>query len=125
MNNNYIRVFSSLTHYKEPTSLIKKLDTSATPSYLIGFKGNNIYKLYNRKSKKAITSRDYIILKHYLYKPNNPKSIRRAFSNLESLEGSNIDKSIILEESSNLESNIIEEESSNLEKSISSFKVPT
>ena len=74
-----------------------------------------------------MTSRAYIICKNYHYKPNNFYSIKEALSNLESLEGSNIDKSIILEkeESSNLDSNILEEESSTLEKSISSSKVPT
>ena len=58
-------------YYKEPTSLIKKLDYKATPYYLIESIGNNIYKLYNLKRNKAITSRDYIILENYFYKPNN------------------------------------------------------
>ena len=131
-NINNIRVFSSLTYYKEPTSLIKKLDPRATPYYLIGFIGNNIYKLYNLKSNKVVTSRDCVILEDYFYKPNNLQNIREAFSNLKSLEGSNIDESITLEDSSNLELNNLEEsstleeeESSNLENSIPSPKAPT
>ena len=131
-NINNIRVFGSLTYYKEPTSLIKKLDPRATPYYLIGFIGNNIYKLYNLKSNKVVTSRDCVILEDYFYKPNNSQNIREAFSNLKSLEGSNIDESITLEDSSNLELNNLEEsstleeeESSNLENSIPSPKAPT
>ena len=74
-NISNIRVFSSLTYYKEPSLFIKKLDSKATPYYLIGFIGANIYKLYNPSSNKIITARDCKIIEGYFYKPNNYSNI--------------------------------------------------
>ncbi|KAF2820944.1 hypothetical protein CC86DRAFT_254054, partial [Ophiobolus disseminans] len=57
-NLEHIRVFGSLAYYKEPSGFTKKLDSIATPYYLIGFTSPNIYKLCNPKTNKVITSRD-------------------------------------------------------------------
>jgi hypothetical protein len=61
-NLNNIRIIGSLTSYKEPSSLIKKLDPKATPDYLIGFIGDNIYKLYNPSSNRIITARYQLVI---------------------------------------------------------------
>ena len=82
-NISNIRVFGSLVYNKEPNSLIKKLDSRATPYYLIGFVSSNIYKLYNPKSNKVITSRDCKIIEGYYYKPNNNSNIQEIFTKLE------------------------------------------
>jgi hypothetical protein len=55
-NLNNIKIFGSLAYYKEPNAFIKKLDSKATPYYLVGFIGSNIYKLCNPKTNKIITS---------------------------------------------------------------------
>jgi hypothetical protein len=39
-NINNVKVFSSLTYYKESTSIIKKLDPRATPYNVIRFISN-------------------------------------------------------------------------------------
>ena len=74
-NINNIRIFGSLTYYKEPNSFIKKLDPKASAYYLVGFIGKNIYKLYNPINNKTITTRDYVIIEGYYYKPNNSTNI--------------------------------------------------
>jgi hypothetical protein len=74
-NINNIRIFSSLTYYKEPNSFIKKLDPKASTYCLVGFVGKNIYKLYNPINNKTITTRDYVIIEGYYYKPNNSTNI--------------------------------------------------
>ncbi|KAF1922350.1 uncharacterized protein M421DRAFT_78665, partial [Didymella exigua CBS 183.55] len=74
-NLSNIRVFSSLAYYKGPSLLTKKLDSKATPFYLIGFVGSNIYKLYNYSSNKIITARDCKIVEGYFYRPNNNNNI--------------------------------------------------
>ena len=66
-NLDNIRIWGSLTYYKNPISLIKKLDVKATPYYLIGFIGSNIYKLYNINSNKVINARDCKIIEGYYY----------------------------------------------------------
>lgn len=83
-NISNIRVFGSLTYYKEPSMLIKKLDSKAIPFYLIGFVRYNIYKLYNPSSNKIITARDCQIIEGYYYKPNNNTNIQTIFTRLES-----------------------------------------
>jgi hypothetical protein len=82
-NISNIRIFGSLVYYKEPSNLTKKLDPKATPYYLIGFIGHNIYKLYNPSSNKIITARDCKIIEGYYYKPNNSTSIQQIFTRLE------------------------------------------
>ena len=82
-NISNIRVFRSLVYNKELNSLIKKLNSRATPYYLIGFVSSNIYKLYNPKSNKVITSRDCKIIEEYYYKPNNNSNIQEIFTKLE------------------------------------------
>jgi hypothetical protein len=82
-NISNIKVFGSLTYYKEPTLFTKKLDPKATPYYLIGFIGSNIYKLYNPSSNKIITARDCKIIEGYYYRPNNNSNIQRIFTKLE------------------------------------------
>jgi transposase InsO family protein len=52
-NLEHIRVFGSLAYYKEPSSFITKLDSKATPYYLVGFIGSNIYKLCNPTTNKT------------------------------------------------------------------------
>ena len=71
-NLNNIKIFGSLTYYKEPTNLIKKLDSRASSYYLVGFKGSNLYKLYNLVTNKVIYARDCKIIEGYYYKENNP-----------------------------------------------------
>lgn len=88
-NINNIRIFGSLAYYKEPTSLIKKLDPRATPYYLVGFISNNIYKLYNPTSNKIVNSRDCVIIEGYTYKPNNNNNIQEVFSKLDALTPNN------------------------------------
>ncbi|RYE04909.1 MAG: hypothetical protein EOP33_08175, partial [Rickettsiaceae bacterium] len=82
-NIENIRVFGSLTYYKEPSLFTKKLDPKATPYYLIGFIGANIYKLYNPSTSKIITARDCKIIEGYYYKPNNSSNIESIFTRLE------------------------------------------
>lgn len=82
-NISNIKVFGSLTYYKEPSLCTKKLDSKATPYYLIGFIGSNIYKLYNPSSIKTITARDCKIIEGYFYKPNNNNNTQRIFTRLE------------------------------------------
>ena len=53
-NLDNVRIFGSSAYCKEPSSLISKLDSKATPYYLIGFVGSNIYKLCNPKTNKVI-----------------------------------------------------------------------
>ena len=101
-NINNIRIFRSLTYYKEPTSLIKKLDSKASPYYLIGFSSSNIYKLYNPSNNKTIRARDYKIIESYYYKPNNNVNINKIFIKLEDLSSNN--NNIIEEDFSKIES---------------------
>jgi len=82
-NISNIRIFGSLTYYKEPSQFIKKLDSKATPYYLIGFIGSNIYKLYNPSSNKIITARDCKIIEGYFYKSNNNENIQRIYTRLD------------------------------------------
>ena len=89
-NISNIRVFGSLTYYKEPSLFTKKLDSKATPYYLIGFIGSNIYKLYNPSSNKIITARDCKIIEGYFYRPNNNSNIQRIFTKLEPNSSSRI-----------------------------------
>ena len=81
-NINNIRVFGSLTYYKEPSNFTKKLDSRASAYYLVGFIGKNIYKLYNPTSNKTITTRDCVIIEGYYYKPNNNTNIQEVFTSL-------------------------------------------
>ena len=74
-NLDNIRIIGSLTYYKEPSSFTRKLDPKATPYYLIGFIGANIYKLHNPSSNKIVTARDYKIIEGYHYKSNNNNNI--------------------------------------------------
>ena len=103
-NINNIRIFGSLTYYKEPTSLIKKLDSKASPYYLIGFSSSNIYKLYNPSNNKTIRARDCKIIEGYYYKPNNNVNINKIFTKLEDLSSNNNNNNIIEEEFSKIES---------------------
>ena len=89
-NISNIRVFSSLAYYKEPSLFTKKLDSKATPYYLIGFIGSNICKLYNPSSNKIITTRDCKIIEGYFYRPNNNSNIQRIFTKLEPNSSSRI-----------------------------------
>ena len=79
---NSIRIFSSLTYYKEPNSFVKKLDPKASAYYLVGFIGKNIYKLYNPINNKTITTRDCVIIEGYYYKPNNSTNIQEVFTSI-------------------------------------------
>jgi hypothetical protein len=88
-NLDNIRIFSSLAYNKEPSNFISKLDSKATPYYLIGFIGSNIYKLYNLKTNKVITSRDCKIIEDYYYKPNNSNNIQEIYSKLEDFKDNN------------------------------------
>ena len=101
-NINNIRIFRSLTYYKEPTSLIKKLDSKASSYYLIEFSSSNIYKLYNSSNNKTIRARDYKIIEGYYYKPNNNVNINKIFTKLEDLSSNN--NNIIEEDFSKIES---------------------
>ena len=83
-NLDNIRVFSSLTYYKEPTSLIKKLDSRATPYYLVGFSSNS-YKLYNITTNKVVYARDCKILEGYYYRKDNSSNINKIFTKIEDL----------------------------------------
>ena len=102
-NINNIRIFRSLTYYKEPTSLIKKLDSKASSYYLIGFSSSNIYKLYNSSNNKTIRARDCKIIEGYYYKPNNNVNINKIFTKLEDLSTNN-NNNIIEEDFSKIES---------------------
>jgi hypothetical protein len=84
-NLDNIRIFGSLVYYKEPSAFTKKLDSKATPYYLIGFIGSNIYKICNPKTNKVITTRDCKIIEGYYYKPNNSNNIQEIFTKLEDL----------------------------------------
>jgi hypothetical protein len=81
-NINNIRIFGSLVYYKTPEAFTKKLDPKAIPYYLIGFKGENIYKLYNPRSMKSIDARDCKIIEGYYYKPNTSNNIQEVFTKL-------------------------------------------
>jgi hypothetical protein len=87
-NLDNIKIFGSLAYYKEPNAFIKKLDSKATPYYLVGFIGSNIYKLCNPKTNKIITSRDCKIIEGYYYKPNNSSNIQKIFTKLEEIKDS-------------------------------------
>jgi len=91
-NLNNIRIFGSLAYSKEPNSLITKLDYKAIPYYLIGFRSNNIYKLYNPRNNKSIFSRDCKIIEGYFYKPNDNINIIELFNKLDftKLQNSNL-----------------------------------
>jgi hypothetical protein len=93
-NISNIRVFGSLAYYKEP--LTKKLDLRASSYYLIGFRGDNSYKLYNSKTKKSLYARNYKIIEGYYYKPNNLDNISKIFTKL----SNNQENTIELEDSS-------------------------
>jgi len=90
-NISNIKIFGSLTYYKEPSSLIRKLDSKASPYYLIGFSGSSIYKLYNPSNNRTIRARDCKIIEGYYYKPNNISNIQEIFTKLEDLSIDNID----------------------------------
>ena len=79
-NINNIRIFGSLTYYKEHSCFIKKLDSRASAYYLVGFVGKNIYKLYNPINNKTITTRDCVNIEGYYYKPNNSINIQEVFT---------------------------------------------
>lgn len=81
-----IRIFGSLVYYKEPSNFIKKLDSRATPYYLIGFTSSNIYKLYNPSTNKVINARDCKIIEGYYYSPNRNNNIKEIFTNIEDLK---------------------------------------
>lgn len=59
-NLSNIRIFGSLVYNKEPSNFTKKLDSKATPYHLIGFIGDNIYKICNPKTNKIITKYIYV-----------------------------------------------------------------
>jgi len=84
-----MKIFGSLTYYKEPTSLIRKLGSIASPYYLIGFNSSNIYKLYNPSNKKTIRARDCKIVEKSHYRPNNNVNINRILTKLEHLSSYN------------------------------------
>ena len=56
---------------------MKKLNSKASPYYLIEFSSSNIYKLYNSSDNKSIRARDYRIREGYYYKPNNNVGINK------------------------------------------------
>ena len=64
-----IRTWGSLVYKKEPIELISKLDSRASPYYLIGY-GSNQYKLLNPKTSKTIWARDVKIIENKFYKDN-------------------------------------------------------
>ena len=99
-NIDNIRVFGSLIYNKEPSNFIKKLDSKATPYYLIGFVADNIYKLYNPSNNKSITSRDCKIIEGYFYKNNNNSNIQKIFTRIEDLSNKNNNKLVELDSSS-------------------------
>ena len=74
-NLDNIRIFRSLAYNKEPEQFRNKLDSKASPYYLIGFIGSNIYKLYNPRNNKSINSRNFKLLEGYFYKANNNSNI--------------------------------------------------
>jgi hypothetical protein len=96
-NLENIKIFGSLAFNKEPSNFTKKLDSKATPYYLIGFIGSNIYKLCNPKTNKVITSRDCKIIEGYYYKPNNSSNIQEIFTKLDSSKTTSNNKSKDLE----------------------------
>ena len=81
-NISNIRIFGSLAFSKEPDLLTKKLDKRSSAFYLVGFKSNNIYILYNPVNNRIIQSRDCIIIEGYFYKPNNYDNIREIFTKI-------------------------------------------
>ncbi|XPS72906.1 hypothetical protein M3J07_005050 [Ascochyta lentis] len=100
-NLSNLRIFGSLVYYKEPTSLIKKLDSKATPYYLIGFIGSNIYKIYNPSTNKTITTRDCRIIEGYFYKPNNNNNIQEIFTRLDPNKIINKNPKVVINKPSN------------------------
>ena len=77
-----IRIFGSLAFNKEPELFTKKLDKRSSAFYLVGFKSNNIYILYNPINNRIISSRDVIIIEGYFFKPNNYNNIREIFTRI-------------------------------------------
>jgi len=55
-----VRTLKSLTYYKEPTSLIKELDSKASPYYSIRFRSSNINKLCSSCNNRTINARNCI-----------------------------------------------------------------
>lgn len=71
-----IRIWGSLCYKKEPKEFLNKLDSRATPYYLVGYLSNHLYKLLDPKTSRIATARDVQILEGYCYKDKDMTSSR-------------------------------------------------
>ena len=112
-----IKTWGSLVFKKDPIELISKLDSRASPYYLIGY-GSNQYKLLNPSTSKTIWARDVKIIENKFYRDTieeedlveeDPKLDSNLEDNLES-NLDNLDKTDNLEDNlDDLEDNLEEE----------------
>ena len=77
-----IRIFGSLAYNKELDIFTKKLDKRSSAFYLVGFKSNNIYILYNPINNRVISSRDCKIIEGYFYKLSNYNNIKEIYTKI-------------------------------------------